>query len=428
MIVLSLIINSLNEKKSIVLTILSIVMLIVATANVVPFIIRGMSIALARISKKINFATGIIACKSIGYNKMIISSSRLIVVSMSLILAILTVSSSFSELFNSFRYTVDNCDIVIQNVTQTAKEYDELQKIDSVENVGYMYCFWDERTTYNEGKKFDTVPTILGQAESCKYIIELDYKIEDLKYNELLIDEKLAEKNNVKVGDVLKINFESHNINSEFKVMGLINSTYFTSSRNVILVNLEYFFDNVTKIPMQVHVNAKDSTDLQKLKTEIKKSLKEIGIDIQTVEEYLVDQESQVSSIMGLFYVIIGLAVFLSFIGIINNQIISFIQRRKELAILNSTCMSKKQLKQMLIAETVLSNLIACITAVCIAFLTTGMIDSFLQGMILYIDVVFNWILAFKFSGIMFVLLLLTLFIPIKRLKKLNIVNEIKYE
>jgi ABC-type lipoprotein release transport system permease subunit len=359
---------------------------------------------------------------------MIISSSKLIVVSISLILAILTVSSSFSELFNSFRYTVYNCDIVIQNVTQTAKEYDELQKIDSVENVGYMYCFWDERTTYNEGKKFNTVPTILGQAKSCKYIKELDYKIEDLKYNELLIDEKLAEKNNIKIGDVLKINFESHNINSEFKVMGLINSAYFTTSRNVILVNLEYFFDNATEIPMQVHVNAKDNTDLEKLKIDIKKTLKEVGIDIQTVEEYLEDQESQVSSIMGLFYVIIVLAVFLSFIGIINNQVIGFIQRRKELAVLNSTCMSKKQLKHMLISETVLSNLIACLTAIFIAFLTTGMIDSFLQGMILYIDVVFNWSLAFKFSGIMFVLLLLTLFIPARRLNKLNIVNEIKYE
>jgi hypothetical protein len=121
-------------------TLLSIVFLIVGVANLVPIIIRIIALILAKISKKMGWATGVIACKNIGYNKMIISSSRLIVVAISMILAILTVSVSYTELITSFKYTVDDCDIVIENVTKTAEEYNKLIEIEDVKQVDYMYC------------------------------------------------------------------------------------------------------------------------------------------------------------------------------------------------------------------------------------------------------------------------------------------------
>ncbi len=427
LIVIALLVNYLNFKMILALTIISIVLLIVGVANIVPFVMRLMSKLLASISKKLGWATGIIASKNIGYNKMIISSSRLIVVSVSLILAILTVSNSFTELFSSFKYTVADHDIVIQYVTKPNEEYEPIKQLQNVENVDYMYCFFDN-TTYNGGLKFDVNPTILGQAKSSKYIKEFDYKIEDLEYNEVLIDEKYAEKNNIKISDVLKIKFETSNKELEFKVVGFINSAYFTTSRNVILMNLQNFLDNITTVPYQVLIDAKDGADLEKLMPEIKDTIKELGVKIQTVEEYVTEQENQIASVMSLFYVIIGLAVILSFIGILNNQIIGFMQRRKELAVLNSTCMSKRQIKNMLFAETMLSNSISCILAICVGFITVGMIESFMQGLSLYVDIIFSWQTSLIFVSIVFITLLLTLIIPIRRINKMNVVNEIKYE
>lgn len=424
----ALIIKKLNKNMELIPTIIAIILLVVGVANLVPLIIRIISLLLTAIFKKIGWATGVIASKNIGYNKMIISSSRLIVVAVSLMVAILTVSNSFTEVFTSFRYTVDDYDIVIQNVTKSAEEYNKLLEIDEIENVKYMYYFYDADTTYNDGNKFNTIPIIVGQKETRKYIKELDYKIEDLKHNEILIDEKVAEKNNIEVNDILKIKFGTLNKELEFKVVGLINSAYFTTSRNVILMNFDNYIENITDVPMQVHIDSKEGTDLEKLMAEIKDKIKEVSVQIQTVDEYIELQEEQTNSIMSLFYVIIGLAVVLSFIGIVNNQIISFIQRRKELAILNSTCMSKLQLKRMLRAETILANTISCLLAICVGFITTGIIDSFMQGLSLYVEMIFNWKTTFQFVGIIFIVLLLTLRIPSKRLKKMNVVNEIKYE
>ena len=425
---LSFILNYTNKDIKLVPTLLSIVFLIVGVANLVPIIIRIIALILAKISKKIGWATGVIACKNIGYNKMIISSSRLIVVAISIILAILTVSVSYTELFTSFKYTVDDCDIVIENVTKTAEEYNKLLEIEDVKKIHYMYCYWDTDTTYNDGEKFNIVPTIVGQKESRKYIKELDYKIEDLKENEIVIDEKYAERNNLKVNDVIKIKWGTLNKELELKIVGLINSAYFSTNRNVIVMNLESYIENIKDVPMQVNIETKEGTDLQGLKEKIENNVKEIGIKISTVDEYLETQKEQVDGIMSIFYIIIGLAVILSFIGIINNQIICFIQRRKELAILNSTCMSKKQLKKMLRIETILSNAISCLIAVVVGFMTTGILETFLETLSMYVEMIFDWNMAFKFIGIVFVLLLCTLIIPSRRMKKMNIVNEIKYE
>lgn len=428
LVVLSFILNYSNKDMKLVPTLLAIIFLIVGVANLVPIIIRIIAVILSKVSKKIGWASGVIACKNIGYNKMIISSSRLIVVAISIILAILTVSVSYTELFTSFKYTVDNYDIVIENVTKTAEEYNKLLEIEDVKKVDYMYYYLDTETTYNNGKKFNIIPTIIGQKETRKYIKELDYKIEDLKENEIVIDEKFAERNNIKVNDIIKIKWGTLNKELEFKIVGLINSAYFSTNRNVIIMNFENYIENITDIPMQVHIESEEGTNLQDLKEKIENDIKEIGIKISTVDEYLEYQKEQIDAIMSLFYIIIGLAVILSFIGIINNQIICFIQRRKELAILNSTCMSKKQLKGMLKIETMLANAISCIIAVIVGFMTTGIIETFLESLSMYVKMIFDWNMAFKFIGIVFILLLCTLRIPIKRIKKMNVVNEIKYE
>ena len=428
MIFLSLFLCYFNTKTNLALTILAIILLVVGVANIVPFIMRVMSKLLVGFSKNIGWATGIIASKNIGYNKMIISSARLIVISVSLIISILTISSSVTELFGAFRHIFADYNIVVQNIRYSYDKYDKLLDVDNVEDISYMFNYYDGNLTYNDGKKFDFTPSVLGQDESRLYIKELDYKIEDLKYNELLIDEKLAEKNNIKVNDTLKLRFDILNKEIEFRVAGFINTTYFTTSRNVLLINLNNYLENLTSVPTQIHILANDDADIEKVKKDIKDIINEVNIRVQTVDEYLGEQEKETDKVMSLFYIIIGLSVALSFIGIVNNQIISFIQRRKELAVLNSTCMSKKQLKKMLMVETIFTNLIACFIAIVLSLIITGMLELFMQGLSLYVDVIFDWKLTFIFVGIIFVVLLLTLVLPAKRLNKMNVVTEIKYE
>ena len=321
LIIASLVTNYVLKDLNILVTILVIVMLITGVAMVVPYLLQMITKAFAFIFRKMGFQTAFMASKNIGYNKMIVTSSRVVVVAVSLMLAIVTVSTSVTNLFQSFRIMVDDYDIVLSYVSKEEKDYEKLLEIEDVTHIEYLHAYWDE-ATFNDGKEFSVTPSIVGMKESRKYIDELNYKISDLKDNEVLIDEVYAEKNNLEIGDSLKIKFATLNKEFEYIIKGTVNSTYFTTSRNVIIVNYDYYIENISKIPMQVQLKVLDGADLEKIKDEVKDTMKELDLKIQTVDEYLTAQEESFAGIMSRFYVIIGLAVILSFIGFINNQVI----------------------------------------------------------------------------------------------------------
>ncbi len=428
LIAVSFITYTLNSKIDILLTMVSLVTLIIGIANIVPLLLQKISLLLALICKKIGWSSGIIASKNIGYNKMIISSSRLIVVSLSLLSTIVLVSNSFTKVFTSFREVTKDYNIIVENISENKTKYDELEKLDEVKKVDYLYYYFDDKLTYNDNQKFKSTPILYTTNIDTKYVETNKIKLKNLKKDEIIIDEKIALKNNLKVGDKIKLNFKTLDKTFEYKIVDLSDSSLFSTSRNVIAINYDQFIQELTDIPVQMHIITNDNINLEKFKDKLKDEIKEVNIKIQTVEEYISRQEEQSGSILGIFYVILGLSVILSFIGIVNNQIISFLQRRREIAVLNSTCMSKSQLRKMLLTETILANLIASFLVVIVSYISVDMIDKFMQGIDMYINVKYNLQSVLTFIGIIYVILLLTLIIPMKKLKKMKIVNEIKYE
>ena len=425
--VTAFIINIFNKNSNLIAGLISITFVLVGISFMLPIIIRVLSKIFSNMFRKGRMPAFMIASKNIGNSKMIISSSILLVVAVSSIIVILTASSTFSKVFESFKYIYD-FDLMVENISKSAEEYKKLKDIEGIEKIDFLFMIYDSEISFNDGKKFNMAPTIVGMERIQTGIQELNYKIEDLKENELLIDEKLAEKSGINVNDIIKIKFGTYNKEDTFKVVGTVNSAYFTTSRNVVIMRLNKFKGLFGDTPVWISVKTKEGTDLEKLKTDITNKINEINVEIETFEEYIDKQEEQNNGIMNIFYVIIGLAVALSFIGIINNQIISFMQRKREIAVLNSTCMNRVQIGKMLIAETIMYTLISCIISLGIGYLSTGILDIILKGMSIYVEMVYDWNNVFKFIGIVFILNMLTTIIPIKRLRKVNIVEEIKYE
>ena len=421
------IVNTLNKNSNLIAGLISLTFILVGISFILPIIIRVLSTIFSNIFRKIRMPAFMIASKNIRKSKMIISSSILLVVAVSSIIVILTASSTFSKVYEAFKYIYD-FDLMVENISKSAEEYEKTKEIEGVEKIDFSFWTYDSETSLNDGKKFSISPIYVGLEKSQTGIQELNYKVEELKDNEILIDQKLAEKSKININDVIKIKLGTYNKEDTFKVVGFVNSAYFTTERNVVTMKLDKFKDLFGDIPKWIAVKAKEGTDIEKLKVDITNKINEINVEVETFEEYIDKQEEQNNGIMSIFYVIIGLAVALSFIGIINNQIISFMQRKREIAVLNSTCMNRAQIRKMLIAETIMYTLISCIISLEIGYLSTGILDVILKGMSIYVEMVYDWNKVFKFIGIVFILNLLTTIIPIKRLRKVNIVEEIKYE
>ena len=303
--------------------------------------------------------------------------------------------------------------------------------MEEVESTNPLYYMFSNKVSYNDNKTFSIPPMFLVTKKDAMQGVELDdssFDIDTLKDNEIIVDSFFAKRNNIKIGDTLTLTVNEKKLEGEMTVVGTANSAGFTSNRNVFLMNLTTFKKNFTKIPIWIEVSLKEGKDPNKFIETMKGRIKEFDVEYKTFEQYLDEQEQQTSGIMNIFYVIIGLAVCLSFVGIVNNQVIGFIQRKREIAVLNSTCMSKGQIKRMLFTETLLTSVISGIIACIIVIPCVYMVNTSMEGLSMCMDIGYNLVASIEFVGIVVLILLFTNLIPLRKIRKMNIVEEIKYE
>ena len=126
-------------------------------------------------------------------------------------------------------------------------------------------------------------------------------------------------------------------------------------------------------------------------------------------------------------YIVI-IVVLLSLVGIINNQTVSFMERRKEFATLYSIAMSRKQLKNMILIENVLAFINSTIASIVFYLIISKLIEYTMQVLLIPIS------LKFTITGVLVLLLIVAMILLViqrsmrKHIKNMNIVEEIKYE
>lgn len=429
LIVLALILQFTNTSSSFMNSLAAMAILTVGCAFLVPVWLRFIAKGVTAFSRKIGWKSGVVASKNVGYSKTIISATTLMVISIASILTVYNVSVSFNRMFESFRYNND-FDVIIQNVSQEYEKYTYINDMDGVEGTEPLYYYYTNTVTYDENKRFSVPPVFFGLSNQNFMGIEIEnsFDVDSLKENEVLVDSFYAKHNNIKVGDTYKLTVGENDLEEAFKVVGTINSVNFTSNRNVWLMNLDTYKKHLTDLPVWIQVTLKDGKDAKKFIEDVKGKIKEFNVDYMTFDEYITEQEAQANGIMDVFYVIIGLAVALSFVGIVNNQIMGFIQRKREIAVLNSTCMSKGQIRRMIFTETLLSSVIAGIIASIIAIPCVYMVNTAMEGLSMSLNIGYNILASVEFVAIVVAILLFTTLIPLRKLRKMNVVTEIKYE
>lgn len=429
LIVISILLYLFTGDTNVIIDLLGIIMFWIGIAYFIPLLMLILSKIICFIAKKLNLGSLLMAGKNLGYNKLLVSSTRLVVISTAIMLVIINVSSTFNKMLDSFSIQFGGYDIFISDVSKNYNEYDKLNELYNIEKVDYIFMNSNEgNVTYNDNKKFDTEPMILGMSHSRADIEELNYKIKDLKNNEALFDEIFLKNNNLNIGDKIKLHIKDTDKYIDLVIKGTVNSFYQSIQREIIVINETVFKDKISNSPYEIMIGVKDKEVLNDTIENIERELKDPDITIMTVNGFVEMQRKNINTIMSLFYIIISLALLLSFVGIINNQLISFMERTKEFAVLNSICMSKKQLNKMLLIENITSNLVACITGFIVSIISVILMGRVMNGIKMYINLGFNYKIGLIIIGIIFTILLITVIVPIRKLKKINIVESIKYE
>lgn len=78
-----------------------------------------------------------------------------------------------------------------------------------------------------------------------------------------------------------------------------------------------------------------------------------------------VEQQNQlVDTLLGIFYVLLALAVLVAFIGIVNTLVLSIYERTRELGLLRAVGMSRRQVRRMVRVESLLMAVFGCLLGV----------------------------------------------------------------
>ena len=81
----------------------------------------------------------------------------------------------------------------------------------------------------------------------------------------------------------------------------------------------------------------------------------------QTLAQYKDESADQVNQLLGLVYALLSLSVIVALLGIVNTLALAVHERTRELGLLRAVGMSKRQVRRMVRAESVITALIGAV-------------------------------------------------------------------
>lgn len=362
--------------------------------------------------------------RNISKNKSSISNVKLITMSLSIVYVVYIASYSLGTYFERATISQVGNDYVVSGFSKAFDEYevfnDELVT-DTI--VSYVVS-----GTVKVNKESYSGVTIAGMDSPILGVEDKSDVIKGLKSGEVVVDSLFLKKFGYKVGDQLNLSSElfkdSRIVN--MKIVGEVETGVFNTNRNTIIFSMDDFLKNITEIPNKAYIAVKeDSAESNK---KIEKLFNDENLFLTLTEDYIKSQEESVNQVLNLLNVLIGLTLFLVFIGIICNQLVGFIQRKKEYAVLMSIALSIKQMRRVMVSEILFNALTGAILGTIGGLLLCLFLEQIMYAIGIAVPIIVDPKKVIVLFGVIVLLILLTAVLPIKSLSKLDIIEEIKKE
>lgn len=426
-IALSVFVYFINDKYDFIMGLLPVVLVIIGFVMIIPLIIKIFSNILSLLLTNKN--TSFLASKNVADNKIAIASATLLFIIISMTTMIYNIAQTISRTYDGFD-RVTHYTMRVSNLSGEEENYDYIDDIEGVEEKAFYYINMGYFKINDQEKIFGLFgydnkdDKIFRLYDSIKFNKE---EANNLKDDEILLDEAFCIKNDFKLGDKIKINGgQFFDGDYYFTIKGFIDSTDTTSVRCMGMIPKRVYNKLFKNNYKTILIKSNLSDDV--MKENLKNGIKESNVIIQSYEEWIGSDKESTEQIMNIVYGVLFLGIALAMIGLINNGLVAFVQRKKGFAVLNSTCMTKPQLYKMVLEENVISFIISAISGICLSVILRIYIEKTLNGMSMFIKMVFESKGVITLLIIVFALMVIESLVPIIKIKKLDLVKEIKYE
>ncbi|NLT10335.1 MAG: ABC transporter permease [Ruminococcus sp.] len=415
----------------------SIILLFAAFIGIGMLLRKLLKVVAGALSKVFRKNTSVfLALNNIKSSKLLRSNITLMVISFSAVLAIASAGTSLVKVVSgayddlSFDYEISN---IIGNNAETPTTDYIVEKLDSLETVNSdtVTPIYSAMGMYDKEMVFFEAADPDKYAEYNQYLklTSADNKEGFERYksadsDSILISDKIARLSDKDVGD--NITFEVDEKDYTFKIAGTFDAKLYNNGSVILckpeVVKEQFHFKEASCIAFKVN------GDKETAEKEFKSYISDFGstyISWDDMREKNIQSNKQIVMLLSIFAY---LAMIVAAIGIFNNIAISFQQRRKEFAVMSSVGLNAKKRKGLVFTENMFCVIMSIIISVPFTIVLCRIFTKILTFLDMPFDMTFDWSSLPQYSIVLFVVIFIASLSTMKKSKKINVVQELKYE
>ena len=409
-------------RTNMILAILCMLTSVAALAALFPWILKFITALIKKISDKLDRPSMALASVEAISRKSTVGSGVLCATAAAMCVIVYAVSGAMSDNINDIPY---DCDVIL-----TASEKDTYYSfIDHMDNVTDTEMVYMTMTEYKLNDEKISIGNFFAMPDDgFRYFTGFSDLPDKVEPGTIVLDKKYANRKGIKEGDTITLTFNPEGvvpIDRKFTV-AKITSVSASTGMDTFLMNEDEYKVLCYGSPAWILIK---TTDPEGTKAALETYAKGSYSKVETISEYIADQKQQNSQQLAVIAAIIIIALGMTAIGMISNQLLGFEGRKKECAVMLSTAMGKGKLSGILFKEVLITSVTASGIGTLVGLLMINVIEKAMastQSISMTFDV--NPLTVFLFFIAMTVVFTGTVLFPIRNLRKMKISEQIKYE
>lgn len=409
-------------RTNMILAILCMLTSVAALAALFPWILKFITALIKKISDKLGRPSMALASVEAISRKSTVGSGVLCATAAAMCVIVYAVSGAMSDNINDIPY---DCDVIL-----TASEKDTYYSfIDHMDNVTDTEMVYMSMTEYKLSDEKVSIGNFFAMPDDgFRYFKGFSDLPEKVEQGTIVLDKKYANRKGIKEGDTITLTFNPEGVVPIDRKFTVAKITSFSASTGMdtFLMNEDEYKVLCYGSPAWILIK---TSDPEGTKAALETYAKGAYSKVETISEYIADQKQQNSKQLAIIGAIIIIALGMTAIGMISNQLLGFEGRKKECAVMLSTAMGKGKLSGILFKEVLITSVTASGIGTLVGLLMINVIEKAMastQSISMSFDV--NPLTVFLFFIAMTVVFTGTVLFPIRNLRKMKISEQIKYE
>lgn len=407
--------------------VLALVAAIAGVVFLVPLILAGGAVVLARLARTLpGSGVGELAARNIRANPNVRNSVALLAIGIGGMLMIFTISTSATTgIIRSYRDMRYDIEMWIGNMNRATDRH--VRTTDGVTGVYGVYGVLGVPIADSEddidflmgvrGDRFRHFWRLRGSDTPQRLYAQLE------RERTIIPTYALQKRLGLRLGDTMTL--EMARGRRDYRVIGFFHSVMW--SGNYALIGERYLkHDGLQQWYEELYV--KTGSDPDAVKEALRKRFNRREPWLRTVAEMeVVDREYNRELLRGLEgFALMALAIAL--VGVVNNLLIAFIERRKSFAMLRSVGMEQRQVVRMILVEAIMGGAIGGVAGVCGGVLLLHIAGYVIRALKLYVEIEYSPLLVLLFLLVGLVAAVLASVSPARAARRLDLIRALRHE